>query len=287
MNIIEKDFRTFVYAMDAFIEERKTEIITVEGISHEFKRENYYRLRQKVIENVAIPKEVYRDSENFRFQSFIPGVRDEAPGEGHYNGLVSHPIYRETIHFHTNEESAFAKTLYGEDSAYGAEITPPLKTKRKNRFLDLLQYFFVKYIDVFESFDRIALCYYKPCGKLVYKIRYGKRKFCCDKCKSENHKALQDNDKRLCKEKQNAWIRRKFTFEFTTRHKNEIREKPYTVLKSKCDKCNGPVDKGGLCPILRDLNEKAFKIFEDEKNRPKTRRISGLEFNKHFKPAKK
>ncbi len=287
MNIIEKDFRVFVYAMDAFSREDRKDIITVEGISHEFKRENYSILRQKVVENVAIPKKVYRDSKNYRFQSFITGVRDETPGEGHYNGLVSHPIYREIIHFRAYGGSNFVNTLYHSFPVSDKQITPPLKIKRKNRFLDLLQYFFVKYIDVFDSFDRIALCDYKPCGKLVYKIRYDKRKFCCDKCKLDNHKALQDNDKRLCKEKQNTWIRRKFTFEFTTRHKNEIREKPYTVLKSRCDKCNGPVDKGGLCPILRDLNEKAFKIFEDEKNRPKTRRIPGLEFNKHFKPTKK
>jgi hypothetical protein len=317
MNISKKDFRIFVYAMDAFIEERKIEIITVEGISHEFKRENYSRLRQKVIENVAIPKEVYRDSANFRFQSFTPGVRDEVSGEGHYNGLVSHPIYRETIHFHTSEESAFAKTLYSEGSAYGAEITPPLKTKHKNNFHDLLQYFFVKYIDVFESFDRIDLCDYKPCGKLVYKIRYGKRKFCCDKCKTDNHKASQDNDKRLCRGSHNKWIDRiamnkpqRAQHVYKAEHcdiecelpigKREVCEHMIDKKTKHCDvNCEQPIEikevcdhmigKKKVCPTLYELNKELCDAYKEikENKLPKKRRHKDLEFDIHLRKSKR
>ena len=292
MNLNKKDFRRFVYAMDAFSVEDKEDIISVAGISHEFRRQEYPRLRQKVIENVAIPKAVYRDSENFRFQSFIPGVRDETPGEGHYNGLVSHPIYREIIHFHTYGGSNFVNTLYHSFPVSDKQITPPLKTKRKNNFLDLLQYFFVKYIDVFESFKRIALCDYKPCGKLFYQIHYGKGDYCCDDCGDKNHRA-QDPDKYKCRDRQNKWI---------NNVAYRLSRDAYNVSKAyHCDvECELPIEKREVCehtigkkkvcPIIYELNEKlcdAYKKIKDNKNHKKERRIDGLELDTRLRKSKR
>ena len=274
--VSKKDFRKFLYAMDAFPGEYDKDILSVSGISHEFKRA-LYSGRTKIREDVTMPKTVYRDSRDLLMESFIPRSREDVPKEGHYIGMVSPPTYREIIHFGASEESSFAKALYRSPSGQYNISNISLKINLKNTFLGLLQYFFVKYMDVFESFDRIALCEYEPCKKLIFDIRLGRRHFCSDLCRKKAHDALQDSDKLHCQNKQNVWIRRKSA---------ELSINPFTVYKQFCDQCNHPVAKGGLCPILCDRNKKMYVALEQKKKLPR-KRLHPEKFDKHLRPSKR
>jgi len=304
----KRNFRKFLYAMDAFVDEREKHPIHVVSVSRESKRAPYSD-ETKVEKHESVSKTVYRDSRDFSMLSFVPGARDDIPHGGYYAGMASPPDFRETIHFYADPESNFVKTLYrgpddvailskildhfydvpGPVSKFAKALRSSPKRRietinkvsleihlRKGTFIDLLQYFFAKYIDAFGSFDRITQCKYEPCKKMIFDIRCGRRHFCSDLCRKKAHDALQDSDKLHCQNKQNVWIRRK---------SDELSVNPFTVYKQFCDQCDHPVAKGGLCPILCDRNKKMYAAWEQKKKLPR-KRLHIEKFDKHLRPSK-
>ena len=305
----KKNFRKFLYAMDAFVDEREKQPIHVVSVSRESKRAPYSD-RGKIENNEPVSKTIYRDSEGFYMLPFVPGSRNNIPEGGYYAGMASPPDFRETIHFYADPDSNFVKTLYrGSDNiailskildsfydvpdsvskfAKALRSSPHRRIEtinkvsleihlKKSTFIDLLQYFFAKYIDVFGSFDRIAQCGYEPCGKLFFDFRSGRRHFCSGLCRKKAHDALRDPVKLRCQNKQNVWIRRK---------SDELSIKPYTVYKDRCDRCDHPVDKGGLCPVLCGGNKKMYAEWEQQKKLPRER-LHIEKFDKHLRPPKR
>jgi hypothetical protein len=261
IDLSERDLQKFVDAMDAFHDEyKKPNLIMIGGITRVSKTDRHW------------PKSIYKDSTKLKIKSLVPGSPEDQPGKGHYKGLSDPPDYHEIIQVHLNHSSTFVDKLYYHFHSYKDAISP--YAKGGDTFLGLIRYVFAKYSGAFRSFDRVKTCDYEPCKKIFYDKRYGRKKFHDPICKTRSDIASQDPVKRSCREKQNAFIRRKFTPEFEGRHE-EI-EQPYTVYKYKCEKCNNPGVKSGLCKTLRKNNIEAFKAFEEDKKHPKKRRIEKL-----------
>jgi hypothetical protein len=273
--------------MDAFSVKPGIEAISILGINYGFTK---FGEQCKSVDKKKwiLPPIEYRDSKHLSmvsrdFAEYRPGLED-------YPGLGDYPPYHEKIQYQTNQKSVFAETLYRSRVKEGAisdtlyrtsfymNSASPYYSWGNSTFLGLIRYYFAKYIVVFESFDRITQCEYEPCKKLIFDIRSGRRRFCSDLCRKRFHDALQDNDKRLCREKQNVWIRRKMTPEIISRY--PLPRVPGTIYRDDCQRCNGPVAKGGLCPALPYYNKKLFAALEKDKDHPRARRIQGLEFDR-------
>jgi hypothetical protein len=255
INLDENDFQKFVEAMDAFPGEREINPIVKLGANYEVKESvQGSGTADKV--KWTIPPAVYRDSDDFLMKSFIPGSLEDNPAAKLYKGMIAPPPYHETIRVEVNPESNFANALYrlpGGNPDYPEYIDPISPyIKGGDTFLGLIRYFFAKYIEAFKSFDRITLCEYGPCKKLIFSIRLGERLFCDNKgvCKSAHHKVAQDPVKRKCRGKQNRWIRNK-DYQLAIDHET-VKKKEY------CDYCQRPVITEGECPHLRELNKKIF-----------------------------
>ena len=126
------------------------------------------------------------------------------------------------------------------------------------RFYEFLNGAFFGFYVAFGSFNRIKLCKNKSCEKLLIEKRLGSREFCSNICRKKHHDSLQDPATRLCREKQNAWIRNKLSPVFT-RLRPELQELPeYHVFKDDCNFCVNQV-KGGLCKKLENKYDKKHK----------------------------
>ena len=115
-------------------------------------------------------------------------------------------------------------------------------------FPDFVQGMLIGFQAVFGSFERVKICKYKECRKLFMEKRLGKRDFCSPTCKKKYNDTLQSRAKRLCRERQNAWLRNS--------------GKIIRMYQQEChnsDVC--PVEdtklKGGSCPeVTRKLTKK-------------------------------
>jgi len=119
--------------------------------------------------------------------------------------------------------------------------------------IQFVQAFFVKFQAIFGSYDRVKICKYQPCSKLFYVGRIGKE-FCSNQCRMRYNAEGQSAEVRLCRERQNQWLRhwinnRKIKYSF-----NPL---PNHIQKSDCTNCASPVATP-LCPVLEKRNKEMF-----------------------------
>ncbi|HOS46661.1 MAG TPA: hypothetical protein PLQ69_09310 [Paludibacter sp.] len=138
------------------------------------------------------------------------------------------------------------------------------------KFYEFLNGAFFGFHVAFGSFNRIKLCKYEPCKRLFVEKRLGSREYCSNICRKKHHDSTQDPLKRLCREKQNAWIRNKLSPVFHAKLQRNIPE--YHVFMDDCKSCAEPV-KGGLCKKLEDkYQDKYKKVFIALKNQRESKK---------------
>ena len=124
------------------------------------------------------------------------------------------------------------------------------------KFYEFLNGVFLGFYVAFGSLNRIKLCKNESCKRLFVEKRFGSREYCSNICRKKHHDSTQDPLKRLCREKQNAWIRNKLSPVFHAKLQRNIPE--YHVFMDDCKSCVEQV-KGGLCKKLEDKYEDKYK----------------------------
>jgi hypothetical protein len=211
-----------------------------------------------------------RDKKNKRLKfSIVPALNHAvAP-------LSEETAYRERYNMHLNDPPSsydsfvlgnhdsglfdFVSANYNllEVDGGGWKIFSPGHSQREASIFDVAVYVLIKYQSLFGSFDRIKKC--RQCENLIFEKRLGTREFCGGTCRKRYNDSLQPPEKRLCRERQNAWITR----QFNTKRGRGI-PMVYRLQKDDCSECTGQF-RAGECPILRRKNLKAFKIIDQYK----------------------
>ena len=174
--------------------------------------------------------------------------------------LNSPPIFYEIFHVGAGSDSELSDVLFTTDLSMDPNEDPQIMSPKdgtRTSFIGVVRYFFVKYYMVFGSFDRLKLC--KSCEKLFLEKKLGHREFCSGLCRKKYHDALQSPEKRLCRERQNSWIRYQFNFHKVLKTKHKLMR--FTVQKFECETCKKCLESGD-CQVLRDKNDEAFKIID-------------------------
>jgi hypothetical protein len=184
--------------------------------------------------------------------------------------LSEETAYRELYNMHLNDPPSsydsfvlgsrdsslfdFVTTNYNlfEAEGGGWKIFSPGYSQRETSIFEVAVYILIKYQWLFGSFDRIKKC--RQCENLIFEKRLGTREFCGGTCRKRYNDSLQPPEKRLCRERQNAWISRRL---------NTKKDRGITIVyrlqKDDCSECTGQL-RAGECPILRRKNSKAFRI---------------------------
>jgi hypothetical protein len=134
----------------------------------------------------------------------------------------------------------------------GLTISCPGYFKPEISFRSAVKYILVKYQYLFESFERIKIC--KQCEKLFVEKKLGAGEYCGGTCRKRHYDSLQPEEKRLCRERQNAWIRYRRLFHDWPR--------VFTLQKDDCLNCPGTVESG-RCPVLIRKNKRGFEKSAD------------------------
>jgi hypothetical protein len=92
----------------------------------------------------------------------------------------------------------------------------------------------------------------RQCGKLFFEKKLGAGLYCSPLCRKRYNDSLQQRDRRLCRERQNQWIRYRRLFHDWPKF--------YTLQKDSCAYCPGNVESG-KCPELIRKNAEAFKKY--------------------------
>jgi hypothetical protein len=126
-------------------------------------------------------------------------------------------------------------------------------------FSQYFQSFFIKYQFVMGSFEEIKIC--KHCNKLFHRMR-SDQDFCSAQCRHAYHIESQPEPVRLCRERQNGWLR------YWLNNENIVYKfppSPNHVNKMDCMACMQPAPTGS-CPSMRKRNQKAIDEFERQLN---------------------
>jgi hypothetical protein len=194
-----------------------------------------------------------KGKQNLKIVHRPSGNRDETEKEDSYwtlkqADLNPPPPYYETFQIgggtYTQFLDALSTTDIPQDIYMHSPIASP-KDGQESSFIGVVKYFLVKYCLAFGSFARLKPC--KECGGLFVEKRKGQRDFCSGLCRKRHHDKLQPREKRLCRERQNAWINSK-----------RKQGNPYHVYMDDCKECQGPYPSGS-CPVLRSKNEETFE----------------------------
>lgn len=211
-----------------------------------------------------------RGNKNKRLKFSIVPALDRAVAS-----LTEEAAYRELFHMHLSDppsrydsfvlgshdsklfDFVFANYNLLEVDGGGWKIFSPGYSQRETSIFDVAVYILIKYQSLFGSFDRIKKC--RQCENLIFEKRLGTREFCGGTCRKRYNDSLQPPEKRLCRERQNAWISRQL---------NTKKDRGVTIVyrlqKDDCSGCIGQL-RAGECPILRRKNLKAFKIIDQYK----------------------
>jgi hypothetical protein len=173
-------------------------------------------------------------------------------------GLNAPASFNETFDLHYDLRSAFADSLQTEILSENNVGSP-----RENETIGLLQivrYIFAKYYFEFRSFERIKGC--QHCGKVFIEKRTGRKMFCSHICRKKHYDTAESDEKRKCRERQNAWIKylvgniRRFQ---SMDGQDGVSTK--NVVRGDCIRCSValPNLKGGRCPALRKKNKNIFR----------------------------
>jgi hypothetical protein len=132
----------------------------------------------------------------------------------------------------------------------GATVSCPGYTEAELPFMEAVQYLLVKYEYLLGSFERVKVC--KQCRKLFVEKKLGAGQYCSDTCRKTHYDSMQPEEKRLCRERQNAWIRYRGLFHYWPR--------VFNIQKDDCLNCQN-IAESGKCPILIKKNERNFKKY--------------------------
>jgi hypothetical protein len=146
------------------------------------------------------------------------------------------------------------------------EITSP-RSGHTTEFCDVIRYVFAKYYYLFGSFDRIKICNYDPCRRMLMEKKKGAGLFCSRNCRHYSYYAQLSNDQRLCMLRQNAWINRLYDIKSSNLKQkrvsnlhDQVPHKPHLMGRDYCKMCKEQL-VAGKCPEMKKRNEKALKIF--------------------------
>ena len=152
------------------------------------------------------------------------------------SNALNRPSYQfESFQVSVNSASHLYENFWEEE---GGKISAPGYIKPDASFLHVIKFILIKYQHLMGSFERLKLCRY--CGKIFFEKRIGSKEYCSASCRKKFNDALQMPEVRLCRERQNAWIRYKY--------ENIVNcPRVYYLQKDECEKCSGE-KKGGNCP---------------------------------------
>lgn len=195
---------------------------------------------------------------SFEKNSYCPTVRMKTIGRNLDFvdvDLSSPPSYYETFVVDYNSRGefdlTFGRPLFDPNYKFKHnQITSPRDGVRIP-FFDVVRYIFAKYAFLFGSFDRLKCC--QHCSRLFYEIKAGHGKFCSGRCRKAAHDSLEPRAIRLCRERQNRWIR----YHVFQAAKDINIKHAYLVAKDECSSCKGPL-ASGQCPPLKEKNSVAF-----------------------------
>lgn len=143
---------------------------------------------------------------------------------------------------------------YPEDIPVDIRISSP-RDDEMTGFSGFIIYLFAKYLFLVGSYDRIKLCQF--CSRIFHETKIGYRKFCSNKCRKAQSDSLDPEEKRLCRGRQNHWIKHQFDNSKALADKKIANYA--TLQKSHCASCIEIGPKSGACPTLikrnRDLLE--------------------------------
>jgi len=132
----------------------------------------------------------------------------------------------------------------------GAIISCPGYIEQEIPFIEAVQYLLVKYQFLLGSFERVKVC--KQCCKLFVEKKLGAGQYCNGTCRKTHFDSMQPEEKRLCRERQNAWIR--------YRELHYYWPKVYNIQKDDCLSCSDIVESGD-CPVLIKKNKRSFEKY--------------------------
>lgn len=206
-------------------------------------------------------------------ESFNIKVYDQIHADLFNGSDYEKPDYREAFFVDIDLDSRLIYTLstIGPSSATDQDdiiMTP--STIEDTYFCDAIRYIFAKYFSVFGSFDRIKICLNHNCKRLFVEKKFGVKVFCGKKCRMEYNANHQPRNVRLCRERQNQWLRGKLN------HKGVIFRDPKTkqvinppapdhVKKEDCDMCTVQSDTG-FCLVVMQRNQALNMIEKIELN---------------------
>jgi len=159
--------------------------------------------------------------------------------------------------FHVQAISSFGTLLLRQEPQEEPSYAiPSVKFQSWISFVQMVRSILVNFHFSFGGFHRIKTC--RQCGKLMFEKK-GRSKFYCSKeCAKKHSDASQPATMRLCRERQNTWIRSQYHM-----NKNWGRAdlEPETIKKKDCEKCKRHVDEpeGGDCALLYRKNLEAYK----------------------------
>ena len=163
-----------------------------------------------------------------------------------YRGISLMPpnpsqVEYDNYHLSGNRPSSLVEELFRD---IGTKIWHPKFFSSSSSFKDVIRYLLVKYQYIFGSYERIKLCC--QCGKLFFERKLGAGFYCSGTCRKRYYDALQPKGKRLCRERQNAWIRYRQLFHNWPR--------VFTLQRDDCLNCSETVESG-KCPALIRKNK--------------------------------
>jgi hypothetical protein len=192
----------------------------------------------------------------------IPPIPEDADDETitEYYNLKSSALNKAPNHF----ESFRIRVHYSDDDPDSDDDPGVFRLERGSRisslgyftpkagFIHVIKYLLVKYQYLFGSFERIKIC--KQCEKLFIEKQLGAGMYCGGTCRKRHYDSLQPKEKRLCRERQNWWIRYRHLFHRWPRG--------FTLQKDDCLNCPGTVESG-RCPLLIKKNKRIFEKYAD------------------------
>ena len=191
-------------------------------------------------------------------------IRRYIKSEG--SDLNSPPLFYETFEVAPENNSEFYSQLVTTDLPLDPNEDSPIMSPKdavQCSFIGVIRYFLVKYWVVFGSFERLKAC--NRCKKLLFEKKLGAREFCSGLCRKQYHDASQPREKRLCRERQNFWIR-------SGVGKLTDYRQHYTVSRDDCEKCK-TCSPSGSCPVL---NQKQKKTIQEIKLHRKQKRKKSI-----------
>lgn len=136
-----------------------------------------------------------------------------------------------------------------EDPRYSI---PSINFSSWSSFVQIVRAILVNFHFAFGNFERIKTCNY--CHKLIFAKNIKKKAFCSPKCKTNFNRESESREIRLCRERQNAWIRYRIV-------RLPKRFNAGLVTKSDCEGC-GSCPESGECQVLKKLNKEASRMMK-------------------------